>query len=222
MNSRKVLAMTKRNAELCGTQSLLSGEGFELVTATSMTMARSVIGAKGAIVCRDSWSEHERENIVSELATHRPEMIVMCCPGCTGWVEASQTLGVLSDTTFLTALRQKVFVVDDDKQIADVLSFVLREAGFHVETFYDPRSALMRAGDCLPDVLVSDIDMPGMDGITLAKALRTQTPDCEVILISGNPNLQARGTLQGGGLDGFVLLRKPFSPSQLVRLINSA
>jgi CheY-like chemotaxis protein len=191
-----------------------------------MTMARGVIGAKGAIVCHGSWSEHEREHMVSELGTYNPEMIVMCCPGCTGWVEAGQTPGVLSDTTFPTTLIsafaqvQRIFVVDDDKQIAEVLSFVLRENGFVVETFYDARSASLRASDSSPDFLVSDIDMPEMNGVTLARALQAQNPICKVILISGNPDWKARRTLQGGGLEGFVLLPKPFSPSQLVRLIK--
>ena len=63
--------------------------------------------------------------------------------------------------------KQKVFVVDDEKQIADLLSAVVREAEFDVETFYDAHSALLRARDCPPDVLVSDIAMPEMDGISL-------------------------------------------------------
>jgi DNA-binding NtrC family response regulator len=120
-----------------------------------------------------------------------------------------------------TIAEQKVFLVDDDKKIADVLSFVLREAGFDVETFYDPRSSLMRASDSLPDVLVSDIDMPEMDGVVLARALRELNPNCKVILISGNPDWKARSTLRGGGLEGFIFLPKPFSPSLLVRLIRS-
>ncbi len=119
-------------------------------------------------------------------------------------------------------MRRKVFVVDDEKQIADLLSlFLLREAEFDVETFHDPHSCLLRANECVPDILVSDITMPGMDGITLAKALRKRNPNCKVILISGNPHWRTREQMYGGGLDGFILLRKPFSPSQLLRLIKS-
>jgi DNA-binding NtrC family response regulator len=116
----------------------------------------------------------------------------------------------VSNSTFA---KQKVFLVDDDKQIADTLSFVLREAGFDVETFYDPLSALMRASDCLPDVLVSDIDMLEMNGVALAGALQAQNPNCKVILISGNPDWKARRTLQGGGREGFVLLPSHFCPA---------
>ena len=117
--------------------------------------------------------------------------------------------------------KQKVFVVDDEKQIADAISFVLRETGFDVETFYDPRSVLQRASDCMPDVLVSDIGMPEMDGITLARVLRRKIPNCKVILMSGNPYWKARGESQSGELDGFPLLLKPFPFRKLLELIKS-
>jgi CheY-like chemotaxis protein len=224
LNSPKVLAMTKRDAEACGTQSLLRRAGFELVTATSMTLAQSARGVKGAIVCQGSWSEQEREDIVSELAAL--VNVIVRCPGCTGWVEPSQTPGTLSDTTFLTTLisafmlGQKVYVVDDEKQIADILSSVLRERCFDVETFYDARSALLKASDCPPDILISDITMPEMDGIALATALRKQSPNSKVILMSGNPAWKTRN-LRGGTLDDFTLLSKPFPLSQLLRLIET-
>ena len=112
--------------------------------------------------------------------------------------------------------RQKVFVVDDEKQIADLLSLYLRAEHFDVETFYDANSASQRASTCIPDVLVSDITMPGMDGITLAETLRERNPNCKVVLISGNPNWRVRGDLQSGKLDGATLLLKPFSMKELL------
>ncbi len=117
--------------------------------------------------------------------------------------------------------EQKVFVVDDEEQIADLLTSVLRRAQFDVQTFYDARSALQRASNCFPDVLVSDITMSGMDGITLAETLRERNPDCKVILISGNPNWKAHTDLRSGRLDGFALLLKPFSIKQLMCVITS-
>jgi DNA-binding NtrC family response regulator len=117
--------------------------------------------------------------------------------------------------------KQKVFVVDDEEQIAEVLSIGLREAEFDVETFYDARSALLRASACLPDILVSDITMPEMDGIALAEALREQNPNCKIVLISGNPEWKTREDWRSDRLDGFVLLPKPFAFSQLLSLINS-
>lgn len=117
--------------------------------------------------------------------------------------------------------KYKVLVVDNKKRMADVLSFVLREAEFEVETFYDARSALQRASGCPPDVLVSDINMPEMDGISLGEALREQNPNCRVILISGSPYWKSPRESQVDELNGFVLLPKPFSPSQFLHLVKS-
>ena len=113
-------------------------------------------------------------------------------------------------------MRRKVFVVDDEKQIAEALGIVLREAGFDVESFYDGPSALLISSQRPPDILISDIQMPRMDGITLAKALREQSPNCKVILMSGNPVWMARAQE-----DGFVLFPKPFSARELLRFIKS-
>lgn len=117
--------------------------------------------------------------------------------------------------------KQKVFVVDDEKQIARLLSVALRQSEFDVETFFDARSALERAILCLPDVLVSDITMPEMDGITLAETIRERNPNCRIILISGNPTWGVRGALQPSRVDGFTLLMKPFAIKELLSLIKS-
>ncbi len=117
--------------------------------------------------------------------------------------------------------KQKVFVVDDEKQIARLLNVALRQSDFDVETFFDARSALLRASDCVPDILISDVTMPDMDGITLAETIRERNPNCRIILISGNPNWGVRGALQLGRVDGFMLLMKPFSIKELLSLIES-
>lgn len=231
MNPPTVLAITKRTAEQCGTQLLLRGAGLELVTASSVTLAQDLIesvGVRGAIVCQSSWSDQEREAIASELSAQVPEStVIVRCSGCTGCVEESQTPGTLRDAESLAMLisavpqGQKIFVVDDEKQIADLLGSVLQEQGFDVETFYAARSALLRANDCAPDVLVSDVVMPEMGGVALAEALQKQNPNTKVILISGNPYWKARGMSRGGELDGFTLLLKPFSLHRLLGLIRS-
>lgn len=118
------------------------------------------------------------------------------------------------------AVSLKLFLVDDERQIADVLSLALGEAAFDVETFYDARSALLRAPDCLPDILVSDVVMPEMDGITLARALRVLNPKCKVILMSGNPFWAGHDHLRDEGFAGFALLSKPFAFSDLLHLIK--
>jgi len=105
MNDSKVLAITKRTASLCGTQSLLYSVGMDLVTATSMDAALSVIKAvptKGVIVCKHSWSDAERTALAAELAANHPEVaVVSVCPGCTGCDESACKPGSLEDTAWL-------------------------------------------------------------------------------------------------------------------------
>ncbi len=118
-------------------------------------------------------------------------------------------------------MKRKIFVVDDERQIAILLSEVLRAAEFDVETFFDARSALRRAMDGQPSILVTDVTMPDMDGIALAVAVREQIPNCRIILISGNPKWKTGTALQGNGMSDFALLLKPFSITQLMRLVKS-
>jgi DNA-binding NtrC family response regulator len=115
----------------------------------------------------------------------------------------------------------KIFVVDDERQIADVVSLVLRKAQYDVETFYDAHSAMLRASDHPPDILITDVAMPEIDGITLAYSVRGLNPNCKIILISGNPHWKTDGKLQVAIRDGFTVLQKPFSPRRILRLIQS-
>lgn len=101
----KVLAITKRTAELCATQSLLYAAGFELVTATNVVAARALIRALpvcGLIICEHSWTEAERAQIASVLASF--SLPVMNCPGCTGCDENCGKAGTLNDMVPLTKL----------------------------------------------------------------------------------------------------------------------
>jgi hypothetical protein len=99
---RKMLAITKRSAQLCGTQSLLHASGIKLLDAASMRSARRVIqneAIKGVIVCLHSWSEQERDDIVSEIAEKHPEVaVIVRCPGCSGCDETNCIPGTLSET----------------------------------------------------------------------------------------------------------------------------
>jgi DNA-binding NtrC family response regulator len=124
LNGQRVLAITKRTAELNSTQSLLYREGFELVTATSMTAARCVIksvAVRGVFVCRDSWSEQERENIISEFAVDYPEVtIIMRCAKCTRPTHLSKALSDL-----LTCAKKPASVPTEGKSPATTYIFCL-------------------------------------------------------------------------------------------------
>jgi DNA-binding NtrC family response regulator len=113
-----------------------------------------------------------------------------------------------------------VFVVDDTKRLSDLLAQALSDSGFEVESFYDAESALARSIERSPDILITDIEMPRMDGHTLARAVHERNPHCEIVLMSGNsrhnPNLYSRGN----STDSFAFLQKPFSLAQLLSIVS--
>jgi CheY-like chemotaxis protein len=117
---------------------------------------------------------------------------------------------------------KRVFVVDDEANIADTLSLILRGAGFTVHTFYDGLTALEHAQRENPDFVLSDIVMPKMDGITLAAKLREQQPRCRVLLISGNAGcstLLSQWRDQGG--PELEILAKPVGPQIIIRKLTA-
>lgn len=121
------------------------------------------------------------------------------------------------------SFREKlVFVVDDEANIADTLSLILRRAGFMVRTFYDGLAALEHSKLEPPDLVVSDVVMPKMDGLTLATRLREQLPHCRTLLISGNAyssDLLSEWQ-ERGGLNAEILA-KPVSPKIIIRKLTA-
>ncbi|MCA9639917.1 MAG: response regulator, partial [Myxococcales bacterium] len=79
-----------------------------------------------------------------------------------------------------------VFVADDDPELRQMLSAVLRAAGFQTETFENGKLLQQRAlSDATPpDVIVTDIDMPRMDGLTAIAEIRKQYPELPIVVLS--------------------------------------
>lgn len=113
-----------------------------------------------------------------------------------------------------------ILVVDDERAIADTLSMILRKSGFTAMTAYNGTSALEIATLVPPQLLISDVMMPGMSGIDLAIAIRDAVPDCEVILFSARAftaDLLASARL--AGLD-FTALTKPVHPTEMLARVS--
>lgn len=118
--------------------------------------------------------------------------------------------------------KKLVFVVDDEHSIADTLTLILRRAGFTVRTFYDGLAALEHTRQERPDIVVSDVVMPKMDGFALAIRLREQFPHCRVLLISGNAysSTLLSEWRESEGLN-VEMLAKPVSPKIIIRKLTA-
>jgi CheY-like chemotaxis protein len=110
----------------------------------------------------------------------------------------------------------RIFIVDDEHVIASSLAAVLRMHGYSATYFTSPLEALAAARSRAPDLLISDVAMPGISGIDLAIQMRAQYPACKILLFSGQPatfDLLEDARAQGHEFD---LLLKPVPPTELV------
>ena len=118
-------------------------------------------------------------------------------------------------------LPASVLVVDDDEHLRDGYRRLLTKAGFGTLALPSAEAALARLRNGEPfDVIVSDIVMPGTDGIALLRQVREHDLDIPVILVTGNPSLMsAVETVRYGG---FRYLVKPVSPTTLIASVRDA
>lgn len=114
----------------------------------------------------------------------------------------------------------QIFVVDDEPVIASTLAAILKMNGFSARFFTNPLEALTAARSKAPDLLISDVTMPGICGIDLAIKMKAQYPKCKVLLFSGNPaSLALLDAARAQGHD-FRLLLKPVPPDEFLSAIG--
>jgi|SRR5918998_2474820 CheY-like chemotaxis protein len=80
-----------------------------------------------------------------------------------------------------------ILVVDDDAPLRCLLAIALEDAGYRVEEADDGIAALERLGWCSPDLILTDLRMPRLDGIGLARLLAPHTPPVPLIVMSADP-----------------------------------
>jgi CheY-like chemotaxis protein len=112
--------------------------------------------------------------------------------------------------------KPKVLVVDDERVIADTLAIILNQAGFDASAVYTGNGAVEQAREIRPDLIISDVIMPDMNGIEAAINIRNFLPSCKILLFSGQAataNLLENARAQG---HEFEILAKPVHPSDLL------
>jgi CheY-like chemotaxis protein len=117
------------------------------------------------------------------------------------------------------SLRPVVLVVDDEPMVADTLAMILCEEGFEAKAAYGGQSALTFARKTQPSFLISDIHMPGMNGLELAITVASELPECGVLLFSGQATEHDLAAARAKGYD-FPLLAKPVHPEEIIRHVR--
>lgn len=116
----------------------------------------------------------------------------------------------------------KIIVVDDEPVIADTLVNILTGEGYTAISTSNGKSAIEWSAKFEPDVVVSDVIMPGLSGVDAAKAIVKQLPKCRIILFSGQAasvDLVAQAREEGYS---FEVLAKPVDPDALLNKIGGA
>jgi two-component system nitrogen regulation response regulator GlnG len=114
----------------------------------------------------------------------------------------------------------EVWVIDDDRSIRWVLEKALQKAGMQVKTFQEGASALNALALHQPDVVVSDVRMPGMDGLELLRRVRDDFPALPVIIMTAHSDLDSAVSAFHGG--AFEYLPKPFDLDEAVEQVRRA
>ena len=116
--------------------------------------------------------------------------------------------------------RNKIWVIDDDRAMRWVLEKTFKEEGFEVTSFEEAQSALDELADNTPDVILTDIRMPSIDGLTFLGKVKGNYPDLPVIIMTAHSDLEsAVSSYQTGA---FEYLPKPFDIDEALALVNRA
>ena len=118
--------------------------------------------------------------------------------------------------------RPAVLIVDDEKVIADTLTAIFNRSGYAAMAAYDGKSALEFAANVPPELMITDVMMPGMNGIDLAITLEKLLPACKILLFSGQAStadLLSAANAQG---HDFTMLTKPVHPTELLRHVSES
>lgn len=116
--------------------------------------------------------------------------------------------------------RISILVIDDERIIHESCARILREHGYQIDSAMNGQEALQKLKDKRYNLVLSDIKMPGMDGVQTLELMKRHAPDVTVIMFTGFASVDtARATMKLGAFD---YLPKPFTPEELLSAVHKA
>ena len=113
----------------------------------------------------------------------------------------------------------RILVVDDEGLIADSVAEILSDNGYEAQAAYSGKRAIELANEQCPDILMSDVLMPHVNGVETAKAIQAICPKVRVLLFSGHAGtIDILKQARSEGHD-FELMSKPIHPDQLLKIL---
>tara|TARA_Y100000389_G_scaffold162869_1_gene165818 strand:- start:9930 stop:11330 length:1401 start_codon:yes stop_codon:yes gene_type:complete len=120
----------------------------------------------------------------------------------------------------MDSISLKTWIVDDDESVRWVLEKALKQAGIKTQSFSRSEHLLTALKDDTPDVLITDVHMPGISGLTLLEKLQSTNPKLPIIVITAYSDLENAVAAYKGG--AFEYLPKPFDIDEAVELVYKA
>ena len=134
---------------------------------------------------------------------------------------AAEAIEIRPDSSTATEKHtMRVMVVDDEPIIADSMAFILQKEGFETLAMYGGQAALEASELFEPDVLMTDVMMPEMDGVATAMMMRRRFPKCRIVMFSGYSGATERLAHVSGGKDAYLMLKKPMRPDDVITVLK--
>ncbi|MBM4274305.1 MAG: sigma-54-dependent Fis family transcriptional regulator [Deltaproteobacteria bacterium] len=114
----------------------------------------------------------------------------------------------------------RVLIVDDDQDISLMLSALMKKEGIAPVVAYNGETALKLVPDKMPDVMLVDVKMPGIDGMEVLRRVRKMNPQLPVVLITAYAEIRASVEAMRAG--AFDYLAKPFDHGEVIRVVRAA
>ncbi|GKS57180.1 acetoacetate metabolism regulatory protein AtoC [Nitrospira sp.] len=115
---------------------------------------------------------------------------------------------------------EKILVVDDEPSLRDVLSIMLKKAGYATNTASDGEEAVTQIGKEIYDLVITDLKMPGMGGMDVLKAVKSSSPDTVVLVVTAFGS--AESAVEAMKLGAYDYLTKPFQIDEVQLTIRNA
>jgi DNA-binding response OmpR family regulator len=116
--------------------------------------------------------------------------------------------------------KAHVLIVDDEREFATTLTERLHLRGYDASAAFTAEEAIAAVAASSPDVVLLDLNLPGVRGVELLMTVRQLLPHGEIILLSGHLDLADK--IEGVRIDAFGLLLKPVEMSELTAKIDAA
>jgi two-component system alkaline phosphatase synthesis response regulator PhoP len=118
-------------------------------------------------------------------------------------------------------MKEKILIVDDEKDIVKMLEYNLKKEGFRTITAYDGEEALDRVHREHPDLILLDLMLPGLDGLEVCKTLKQEKKTQGIPLIMLTAKTQETDKIVGLELGADDYVTKPFSPRELIARVKA-